>query len=476
MALTMTAVSGLGLLFCAAGALVAFPTLNAVRFWAGSWILAALGFLQGALAPVWGPAHGILDPLVRTALVQFSTLALGLGFLNWFQIPADQREGFVARTFLWAGTFLALLSEVLGLAAQEPLAGAVPSVWALVPAVVGVVLATRKASSREARAQALRLLVATLVGPVLFVVSWIVLPPVTAGVWGLGFPPLALVGAALFLRALALDSRQYPRPSEVVPGVERGPVREIVVDVRGIVSISPRLEPLLGPGAEAVGRPLSVLGADDESRQTLEALGQLRWADWEGELVLGPGSSRVHAVCRRIHNDDRMAVGAVVLIRDEKQVRRATQGARYDPVTGLLNRWWTLELVEAELLWIDRYGGDLAGLVLDIKNLDQVEQHFGTDAAHDVLQRLGDIVARCLRKSDLCGRVGPHEFLVVMPGANGEKAAVVASRLERTFALSSDAEALGAQLRVGWGTWEPRTDSAEAFLDRLGAGASSIES
>jgi diguanylate cyclase (GGDEF)-like protein len=93
-----------------------------------------------------------------------------------------------------------------------------------------------------------------------------------------------------------------------------------------------------------------------------------------------------------------------------------------DSLTGVLNRAGAFEaLMELPSPWT------LA--ILDIDHLRDVNDRFGTDAGDRVLQRMAQVLLQG-RFGDVVARWGGDEFLVALPGADGQGAA---NRLRRVL-------------------------------------------
>ena len=94
--------------------------------------------------------------------------------------------------------------------------------------------------------------------------------------------------------------------------------------------------------------------------------------------------------------------------------RRQDEIANYDVLTGLLNRARLREALEHALNFTERYEISGAYLVLGIDKLTMVNQALGHRAADAVVLAVGDRLDRCLRASDVIGRVGGDKFGVIL--------------------------------------------------------------
>lgn len=107
-----------------------------------------------------------------------------------------------------------------------------------------------------------------------------------------------------------------------------------------------------------------------------------------------------------------------------------------DYLTGLANRRHFLTQAENELTRIQRYGGELSILMLDIDHFKQVNDTYGHKVGDIVLRKLAEVCKTTLRDVDLAGRIGGEEFAVLLPETDSRRAADVAERLRSALASS----------------------------------------
>jgi diguanylate cyclase (GGDEF)-like protein len=92
--------------------------------------------------------------------------------------------------------------------------------------------------------------------------------------------------------------------------------------------------------------------------------------------------------------------------------------ARTDALTGIPNRRYVEEVIDAEHARALRHGGPLSVGLLDVDKLKAVNDEFGHDAGDEVLMQLARLARRSCRKGDVVGRYGGDEFLFVLPEAD----------------------------------------------------------
>jgi diguanylate cyclase (GGDEF)-like protein len=62
-----------------------------------------------------------------------------------------------------------------------------------------------------------------------------------------------------------------------------------------------------------------------------------------------------------------------------------------------------------------RYGGELALILCDIDNFKEINDTFGHDTGDRALQTLSGTLKTMLRKTDIAGRYGGDEFMLILP-------------------------------------------------------------
>jgi diguanylate cyclase (GGDEF)-like protein len=114
-----------------------------------------------------------------------------------------------------------------------------------------------------------------------------------------------------------------------------------------------------------------------------------------------------------------------------KQYQRYRKLYRYDALTGLLNRYAFEEKFDWELRRLNRYGGILSLLALDIDEFKLINDRYGHQKGDAVLKTLGDIVKLSFRDCDFAGRPGGDEMIVAMPETSKEGAYLASERFRK---------------------------------------------
>ena len=129
-----------------------------------------------------------------------------------------------------------------------------------------------------------------------------------------------------------------------------------------------------------------------------------------------------------------------------------TVRARFDELTGLINRQEALEQLTGILSHPQRQGSELAVAFCDLDNFKTVNDSLGHAAGDDVLRVVGGRVRASVRHDDLVARLGGDEILVVLCGVTDLAAAVnVAEKIRSVAAqpVPTGDGSVGVTLSIG---------------------------
>ncbi len=105
------------------------------------------------------------------------------------------------------------------------------------------------------------------------------------------------------------------------------------------------------------------------------------------------------------------------------------QLATMDSLTGLANRRTVLDTIRREHLRAKRYGSTYALIMADLDYFKEVNDIYGHLAGDEVLRTFARILRKNTRKTDMVGRYGGEEFLIVLPETTAQMAAHTAERI-----------------------------------------------
>jgi diguanylate cyclase (GGDEF)-like protein/PAS domain S-box-containing protein len=139
-----------------------------------------------------------------------------------------------------------------------------------------------------------------------------------------------------------------------------------------------------------------------------------------------------------IFDHDQDLVGYVLTIRDvterkrlEDQLRMA---ATIDKLTGMYNRQTLDDLLSREISRSHRYKIPLSLIMADIDHFKNINDTFGHQTGDHVLREIAETFKKNIRHSDIAGRWGGEEFMIIAPQTPQASAAVMAEKLRHIIA------------------------------------------
>lgn len=105
--------------------------------------------------------------------------------------------------------------------------------------------------------------------------------------------------------------------------------------------------------------------------------------------------------------------------------------AATDPLTGAANRREFMARTHAELARANRTDSPLCVLALDLDHFKNVNDHYGHQVGDEVLKAFVNVVKSELRPSDVMGRMGGEEFMILLPEITLDAAQATAERLRQ---------------------------------------------
>jgi len=143
-----------------------------------------------------------------------------------------------------------------------------------------------------------------------------------------------------------------------------------------------------------------------------------------------------------------IALGVADRLRAQRlALTDAERRAQTDPLTGVLNRRSLVERLDAACLRARARGLPIALLFIDLDHFKLINDSFGHQAGDACLRAIIEPIHAELRQSDVIGRYGGEEFVVILSGADGAAAIPVAHRiLERVAGVC--VEGFGKPIRL----------------------------
>jgi len=108
---------------------------------------------------------------------------------------------------------------------------------------------------------------------------------------------------------------------------------------------------------------------------------------------------------------------------------QADEVSHTDALTYLPNRRQVINNLQKEVHRAERYKTPLSISMLDIDHFKKINDSYGHTVGDQVLYQLATLLSEGVRESDMVGRYGGEEFLILLPNTKLSKAAELAARL-----------------------------------------------
>ncbi len=118
------------------------------------------------------------------------------------------------------------------------------------------------------------------------------------------------------------------------------------------------------------------------------------------------------------------------LIADNQQLRRL---AMTDALTEVWSRQSFVEQTKLELLRASRYKEPVCLIVFDVDHFKRINDRFGHPIGDEALRKVATAASDTLRETDVLGRFGGDEFVVLLPRTALAQAADTANRIRQSL-------------------------------------------
>jgi diguanylate cyclase (GGDEF)-like protein/PAS domain S-box-containing protein len=222
--------------------------------------------------------------------------------------------------------------------------------------------------------------------------------------------------------------------------------------------VPPALRPKVEANLVAVQRLTPHQPVLVNEHRSADGEGRIRWQQWTDKGRFDDSGTLVEVV----------SIG-----RDVTERRLAEERARFlaahDPLTGLLNRRSILEGLERALRTARRTRTRLGLLYMDVDGFKAVNDAAGHAAGDELLVAVADRLRDGFRHSDMVGRIGGDEFVVLCPRlVSPAHLDALAERCRRLVETASAGAARVGGVSIGTACSEP-DDDADSLLRRADA-------
>jgi diguanylate cyclase (GGDEF)-like protein/PAS domain S-box-containing protein len=186
---------------------------------------------------------------------------------------------------------------------------------------------------------------------------------------------------------------------------------------------------------EMLGKPAMIVNHEEFLRDVQPVVMETILAGrvWTGEIKKVAKNGDIFWVQSMIQPvfDNGVRTGFLSISNDITDKKRIEILSVTDKLTGVYNRIRLDEVLSTEFVRFKRYEQSYSVIMFDIDYFKRVNDTYGHLAGDDVLKSLAQLVKASIRESDIFGRWGGEEFLVVCCGTDVEGAHNLAEKLRQ---------------------------------------------
>ncbi len=140
--------------------------------------------------------------------------------------------------------------------------------------------------------------------------------------------------------------------------------------------------------------------------------------------------------------------------------------ATFDSLTKVYARGALMKMVAAEYERYKRYKKSFSLIMVDVDHFKKINDKYGHNAGDLVLSGIASVMKTHVRKSDVIGRYGGEEFLVLLPETQRKDAAAVAEKLRQMIAAHNFDGIDKVTVSCGVAEIFEQAQTVEAFIDK----------
>lgn len=127
---------------------------------------------------------------------------------------------------------------------------------------------------------------------------------------------------------------------------------------------------------------------------------------------------------------------SMTALSNEHLIQGLSERANRDGLTGLLNRKAFMELAAREVHRLDARGSVFTLLLADLDHFKALNDSHGHAAGDAAIQAFSSACLASVRSTDIVGRYGGEEFIILLPGAGQESGQIIAAEISRVLAAT----------------------------------------
>lgn len=123
------------------------------------------------------------------------------------------------------------------------------------------------------------------------------------------------------------------------------------------------------------------------------------------------------------------------LLQRDSNIRNIIQekDVNLDGLTNLYNRKYTFKRLEEEVKRHNRFKESLSLVIFNVDRFKRVNTVYGHEFGDEVLIKIGNILKNQVRLTDILGRFGGEEFILILPGTDLQGAIILCDKLRNAI-------------------------------------------
>jgi diguanylate cyclase (GGDEF)-like protein/PAS domain S-box-containing protein len=131
--------------------------------------------------------------------------------------------------------------------------------------------------------------------------------------------------------------------------------------------------------------------------------------------------------------NNNIKIGYRAIYEDITDKKRVEELSVTDKLTGLFNRLKLDEILLLEIEKYKRYGTKFSIIILDIDDFKSVNDIYGHDVGDSILQKISQVLKETIRITDVVGRWGGEEFVVICENTDLENAYIASEHIRKSI-------------------------------------------
>ncbi len=203
-----------------------------------------------------------------------------------------------------------------------------------------------------------------------------------------------------------------------------------------IIEVSDAFEKASGYSKdELIGKSISIIKHPEQDKKIIKDLWKniLNKRVWVGNIKNKKKSGEDYwleqTIIPKLDEDKKNIDSFLSISVDITAKMELEKMASIDKLTDIYNRRMIDQFLQVEIEIASRHNEELSLMIIDIDHFKHVNDNYGHLVGDMVLSQLSKIISDNLRNSDIFGRYGGEEFLIICPKTNKDGAFILAEKL-----------------------------------------------